>query len=320
MTKGITWTLRAMALLASLGIAIPLHSQSTSEGKAEFRVFVLDKVGSPVDIHQWTGVLEVTPEHGAMRTFPLEPAAPWKAGKEHSKAAPEPERYSNSQEFTARTESPADGEKGYQNQTDGQSDRGAAEVKDRMLCGEARKLDDGWVEMVVVWPKMHRGQHAEHAGVVHDHGAWYFRSTLDPAMVQDPKTQTINFSVKATFTTPSGDTKYVKGFTYPTGMVDGVLGHLIDKDFKDTSRIDHDQAVRISHQIHAALDGLPALSFAKDKDRQEYEKARQDCLACAQRLETAAATEISKAADECKSAIKEVRSQAADAQGALMAQ
>jgi hypothetical protein len=305
--KSMSWIVRTMAALAAIGFATQLSAQATPEGSAEIRVFVLDKVGTPVDIHSWTGAVEVTPEHGTARSIKLEPAAPH-SSKEHSKAAPEPERYSNSQDYTSRTE-------------EALADGHAATPKDRMLCGEAKKLDDGWVEFVVVSPKMMmKAKHAEYEGFMHDHGAWYLRAPLDPAAVRDTKTNTINFSAKVTFTTPNGDTKYVKGFTYPAGMIDGALGHLIDKDFNDTSKFDHDQAGRVSHKVQFALDGLPALSFANDKDRQEYEKARQDCTACCKKLEQATGKDIASAADDCKLALKEVRSQAADAQGAMMAQ
>jgi len=320
MTKRKRYLLGVTAILASLGIAVPLRAQAPQETKAELRFFVLDKVGTPVDIHRWTGLVEVTPENGAMKTIRLEPASPSRrdTGKEHANATPEPERYSNSEEFTARTETPADGSGTLAREADGQAER--MEAKDLMLCGEARKFEDGWVEMVVVWPNQRQAHSADHNGFFHDHGARYFRAPVDLNVIQDAKTQTVNFSVKATFTTPSGDPREVKGFTYPSGMIDGALTHLIDKDFKDTSTIDHDQAVRLSHKVHWALEALPSLSFAKDKNRQEYEKARQDCQACATRLETAAKTEITKSADDCKSAIKEVRTQATDAQGALVAQ
>ena len=64
---------------------------------------------------------------------------------------------------------------------------------------------------------------------------------------------------------------------------------------------------------------MPPLSFKSDGDRQEYEKAKQDCMAACQRLEQASGKEIGDAADKCKSALKEFRSQAKDAQGALTA-
>jgi len=250
-------------------------------------------------------------------------------GKEHSKATEPEERYSNSPDKAQNYG--ADGAK---------ADAQAAWQKDRMLCGEARKLDDGWVEMIVVWPKgmMHQGKQAleegkeavqegkdtfqgkSHDGFMHDHGAAYFKAPLDAAWVRDTKTNTVNFTARVTFTTPAGDTKYVKGFTYPAGFINGSIGHLIDKDFNDTSKFDHDQAVREAHKVNWCLNGLPPLSFSNDKDRQEYEKARQDAMACSKRLEQATGKDVEKAADECKSALKEVRSQAGDAQGVMYTQ
>jgi hypothetical protein len=312
-----------IACLAAFGVATRLPAQATQESKeqkAELRFFVLDKNGSPVDIKNWTGAAEVTPEHGTAKTIKLDQAQPM-FGKEHTKAAePEPERYSNSQSYGA------DGAK---------AESQAGWTKDRMLCGEARKLDDGWVEMIVVTPKMksmmQQGKQAYeegkeavqgkgHDGFMHDHGAAYFKAPFDPAWVLDPKTNTINFTARVTFTNPAGDTKYVKGFTYPAGFVNGAITHLIDKDFNDTSKFDHDQATRAAHKVNWCLAGLPPLSFSNDKDRQEYEKARQDTMACTKHLEQATGKDVEKAADECKSALKEVRSQAGDAQGVLYSQ
>lgn len=323
------WALRMIACLAALGVATRLPAQATQESKdqkAELRFFVLDKNGNAMDIRNWTGAAEVTPEHGTAKTIKLEQAQPM-SGKEHTKAAEsEGERYSNSP--TNPQNYGADGAKA-------ESQAGVA--KERMLCGEARKLDDGWVEMIVVWPKsmMQQGkqgleegkqayqegkeslQGKHHDGFMHDHGAAYFKAPLDAAWVRDEKTNTVNFTARITFTTPAGDTKYVKGFTYPAGFINGAIGHLIDKDFKDTTKFDHDQAASLAHKVNWCLYGLPPLSFSGDKDRQEYEKARQDAMGCSKRLEEATGKDIEKAADECKSALKEVRSQAGDAQGVM---
>ena len=321
------WALRMIACLAAVGVATQLPAQTTQDQKAELRFFVLDKNGNPVDVKSWTGAVELTPEHGTARTIKLEQATP-ASGKEHSKADEPAEKYSNSPE----------------NKADGAADAYRAEGqaamhKDRMLCGEARKLDDGWVEMVVVWPKtmMQKGNQAleqgkqayeqgkealegkHHDGFMHDHGVTYFKAPLDLASVRDTKTNTVNFSARVTFTTPSGETKYVKGYTYPSGFIKDSLGRMIDKDFYDTSKIDHDQATHLSHKVNWYLQSLPPLSFAGDKDRQEYEKARQDAMGCTKRLEQATGKDIANAADECKSALKEVRSQAGDAQGAMLA-
>jgi hypothetical protein len=322
-----------VACLAALATASLVPAQDAKDvGKGEIRFFVLDKNGSPVDVHGWTGAVEVTPEHGTARTIKLEQAAP-ASGKEHSRAyeSPAPEHYSNSQDYSSQHS--ADGV-----QADGQT---PTAKKDLLMCGEARKLDDYWVEMVVVWPKtmMEKakeayekgGEKAKEAiekgkqaleqgkwqGFMHDHGVAYFRAPLDPSMVKDTKTNAVNFGARVTFTTPNGDTKYVKGYTYPAGFIDGAFGHVIDKDFYDTSKFDHEQATKIAHKVRWGLFSMPPLYFSSDKDRQEYEKARQDCVACTQRLEQATGKDITKAADDCKSALKEVRSQAADAQGVL---
>jgi hypothetical protein len=305
-----------MAGLALLGLSTRLPAQASKEGQPEIRLFFLDKNGSPMDVKGWTGAIEVTPENGTAKTYKLEPANPTWKSKEHSKAGQEnaEERYSNNSSGENRN---AEGTA----QADGKQ---AAEHKERMLCGEAKKLDDGYVEMIVVWPKMQMEKPSdmpsEHGGFMHDHGGAYFKAAVDPASLRDTKTNAINFTTNAAFTTPNGDTKYVKGFTYPAGMIDGAFSRLMDTDFKNTSKLDHEQAARLSHKVHALVNALPALSFKKDGDRQEYEKARQDCMAACKRLEQSTGKDIGDAADDCKSACKEVRSQAKDAQGALMPQ
>jgi hypothetical protein len=276
---------------------------------------VLDKSGAPADLRGWTGAIEVTPENGTARTYKLEPATP---GKEHSKANSEnaEERYSDNSNKDRNAEEPSQKGKSFHQQADGQS----ADKKDRMLCGEAQKMDDGWVELVVVWPNMAKEKGMAHDGFKHDHGMSYFRAPVDLASIRDTKTNSVNFNAKVAFTTPNGDTKYAKGFTYPRGMVDGAVGHLLDKEFKDTSKLDHEQASRLADKVQWMVGALPSLSFAKDGDRQDYEKAKQDCLASCKRMKESTGKNIGDVADECKSALKELRSQAHDAQGALPAE
>lgn len=315
----------AAAILTSLGVlglASPTPAQSAKEGPKEIRVFVLDKAGNPIDTRGWTGAIEVTPEHGTQRTYKLEQAAPGRGAGEHSKTESE-ERYSNA-EGSRAAEPPAQDTPKQHHKEEGKS---GMMMKEHPICGEARKLDDGWVEMVVVWPKSAQGKHEmpqgsamERDGFMHDHGSAYFRAPVDAAALRDPKTNTVNFSARVVFTTPGGDTKYVKGYTYPAGLIDNGLGRLIDKDFYDTSKFDHEQAARVAHKVHAAIYALPPLSFKSDGDRQEYEKARQDCAAACKRLESATGKDIGDAADACKSALKEVRSQASDAQGAMLSE
>jgi hypothetical protein len=314
MKKTMARAAMVLAGLAVLGSSTRLPAQASKEGQPEIRFFVLDKNGSPIDVKGWTGAIEVKPENGTAKTYKLEPFTPaWKSKADLEKNSEE--RYSNNSNGESRSAEELA-------QAAGQS----AEHKERMVCGEAKKLDDGWVEMIVVWPKTPmanppgKAAEHEHAGFMHDHGGPYFKAMVDPASLRDTKTNTINFTTNVAFTTPNGDTKYVKGYTYPAGMIDGAFGRLIDKDFKDTSKLDHEQAARLSQKVHAMLNALPALSFKKDGDRQEYEKARQDCMAACKRLEQSTGKDIGDAADDCKSACKEVRSQAGDAQGALMPQ
>jgi hypothetical protein len=316
MKKTMAKTAVVLAGMAMLGLSTRLPAQASKEGQPEVRIFVLDKNGAPMDVKGWTGAIEVTPENGTAKTYKLEPAnSAWKS-KEHSKADQDKnteERYSNNSSGESRTAEEL-----------AQAAGKLAEHKQRMICGEAKKLDDGYCEMIVVWPKMQMAQpgekSAEHGGFMHDHGGSYFKAPVDPMTLRDSKTNAINFTTNVAFTTPNGDTKYVKGFTYPAGMIDGAFKRLLDTDFKDTSKFDHEQAARLSQKVHATVSALPELSFKKDGDRQEYEKARQDCMAACKRLEQATGKDINDAADDCKSACKEVRSQAKDAQGAVMPQ
>jgi hypothetical protein len=198
-----------------------------------------------------------------------------------------------------------------------------------MLCGQAKKLDDWWVELVVVRSgagapaKKGEGVREESKawgqGFAHDHHGPYFKANVDETTMKDSKTGAVNFKATVVFTMPNGDTKYVKGFEYPEGVYDDAIGRLLDKDFKDTSKLDHEQASTLARKSQSLLHALPPLSFKSDGDRQEFEKAKQDCMSACQNLEQASGKDIADAADKCKSALKEVRSQAKDAQGALTA-
>jgi len=288
-------------------------SADVTADQTEVRVFVLDKMGKPVDIKNWTGAIDVTPENGKRKAFKLEPVTP----------------------------KSVEGLK-----------EGAREMikgdKDPMVCGQVKQLDDWYVELAVLRPgtgkksgsdtapgegkqqpgykdegkhegKQHEGKSGSEGGFSHTHDASYFKATLDDASVTDPKNRVVNFDATIVFTMPNGDTKYVKGFEYPEGVVDDTLGRIVDKDLKDTSKLDHEQAARTSRKIQSVLQSLPPLSFESDGDRQEFEKAKQECMAACHRMEQASGKEIGDAADKCKSALKEVRSQAKDAQGALTA-
>jgi len=200
------------------------------------------------------------------------------------------------------------------------------EHKDPMLCGQAKKLDDWWVEMVVVrpgagTPAKKSGEESKAWGqcFAHDHHGPYFKANVDETTMKDSKTGAVNFKATVVFTMPNGDTKYVKGFEYPEGVYDDSIGRLVDKDFKDTSKLDHEQATTLARKSQALLHFLPPLSFKSDGDRQEFEKAKQECMTACTNLEQASGKTIGDAADKCKSTLKEVRSQAKDAQGALTA-
>jgi len=213
-----------------------------------------------------------------------------------------------------------------------EKDRTWAEGKDPMLCGQVKELDDWYVEMVVLRPGAPYRKGGEGTpgareddakawgkGFSHTHGSGFFKANADEATIKDTKTGVVNFKATVVFTLPNGDTKYVKGFAYPEGVIEDVLGRILDKDLKDTSKLDHEQAAMAARKTQRVLHSLPQLSFKDAEDRQEFEKAKQECMAACHRMEQATGKDIADAADKCKSALKDVRSQAKDAQGALTA-
>jgi hypothetical protein len=300
---------------AALVYGAKLSANVSMDASEEIRVFVLDKGGNAVDVRNWTGAIDVTPTNGSRKAFRLEPVTPG------LKDDPKDLKEGAKEKFG--------GAKG-EGQDRAKTDAKAMDAKDLMLCGQVKKLDDWLVELVVIRPtkkgddgKKGEGTPGAHettaTGFSHDHHGPYFKASVDEPALKDPKTGVVNFKATLVFTMPNGDTKYVKGFEYPEGVYVDVLGRLIDKEFKDTSKMDHEQAVALTRKIQTTLQALPPLSFKSDGDRQEFEKAKQECMAACQRLEQATGKEIGDAADKCKSALKEVRSQAKDAQGALTA-
>jgi hypothetical protein len=292
-----------VAGVISLGTGGAASADVTGD-TTEVRVFVLDKMGKSVDIRNWTGAIDVTPENGKRKAFKLEPVTP--------------------KSVEGLKEGAKEGARELKEAVKGE-DKGES-----MICGQVKQLDDWYVELVVLRPgmgkkgdkdegKSHEGKSWSEGGFSHTHDASYFKANLDDAAITDAKNHVVNFDATIVFTMPNGDTKYVKGFEYPEGVVEDVLGRILDKDLKDTSKLDHEQGARASRKIQAVLHSLPALSFESAGDRQEFEKAKQECMAACHRLEQATGKEIGDAADKCKSALKEVRSQAKDAQGALTA-
>ena len=281
------------ALLVAGAVSLELGSSvlaDVTSDSTEVCVFVMDKTGKPVDIQKWTGAVDVTPENGKRKAFKLEPVGPGSAEglKEGVK------------------EGARQAKEGVKEAVKGE------ESKDPMICGQVKELDDWYVELAV------KGKGDK--GFAHTHGGGYFKATLDDAAVKDPKTGVINFTANVVFTLPNGDTKYVKGFEYPEGVIEDVLGRMLDKDLKKTTEMAPDHAKMTSRKIQKVLSALPPLSFESEGDRQEFEKAKQECMAACHRLEQATGKDLDDAADKCKSALKEVRSQAKDAQGALSAE
>jgi len=299
----------AIALAPKAGVSADATGDTT-----EVRVFVLDKTGSPVDVKNWTGAIDVMPARGQRKAFKFEPVAKTEGMKEGAKEHKEHHQKEHKEGY--KSEEPS----------------GKTEGKDPMLCGQVKELDDWYVEMVVLRPgagtyrKGGEGTPGTQEegkawkGFSHSHGGTYFKANVDDATTKDAKTGVVNFKATVVFTLPNGETKYVKGFSYPEGVIEDVLGRILDKDLKDTSELDHEKAAQNARKIQTVLHSLPALSFKDSEDRQEFEKAKQDCLAACHRMEQATGKEISDAADKCKSALKDVRSQAKDAEGALTAE
>jgi hypothetical protein len=165
-----------------------------------------------------------------------------------------------------------------------------AESKDPMLCGQVKELDDWYVEMIAVRPGAPYRKGGEGTpeadegksstkGFSHSHGGSYFKTSLDEASIKDAKTGIVNFKSTVVFTLPNGETKYVKGFSYPDGVIEDVLGRILDKDLKDTSKMDHEQAAMNARKIQTVLHSLPPLAFKDAENRQEFEKAKQECMA-----------------------------------------
>jgi hypothetical protein len=299
MVMGAVVAAGALALVAGSGVSATAAKGATEE----IRVFVLDKSGDAVDVKNWTGAIDVSPANGSRKAFKLEPAAP--GSKEGAREY---------KEYKDEAKEKFGGAKGEGQERPKSAEPKTLEHKDPMLCGQVKKLEDCWVELVVV-----RSGMTKDSGFAHDHVGAYFKASVDEGAIKDAKTGSVNFKATVVFTMPNGDTKYVKGFEYPEGLYHDAIGRLIDKDFKDTSKIDHEQAAALAKKVHATLYALPPLSFKSDGDRQEFEKAKQECLAACSRLEQASGKEIGDAAEKCKSSLKEFRSQAKDAQGALTA-
>ena len=313
----------ALALAPRAGVPADMTADST-----EIRVFVLDKSGQPVDTKNWTGAVDIMPARGQRKAFKLEPVSGMKEGlKEGARDLKE-----GAKEGARDLKDAAKEEGRTQEQKD--KDKAWAESKDPMLCGQVKELDDWYVEMVVLRPGMSHlrkgGEGTPGAreddlksggkGFSHSHGGGYFKANVDEAAVKDAKTGVVNFKSTVVFTLPNGDTKYVKGFAYPEGVIEDVTGRILDKDLKDTSKLDHEQGSMVARKIQMVLHSLPQLSFKDSEDRQEFEKAKQECMAACHRLEQASGKDIGDAADKCKSALKDVRSQAKDAEGALTAE
>jgi hypothetical protein len=294
----------AGALALALGAG--LWAGVSKDASEEIRIFVLDKDGKPVDVSSWTGAIDVTPVHGTRKAYKLELATP--GMKEGAKDAYGEQKDEAKEKFGGAKGEGQDSSKGAPSK--------AMEHQDLMLCGQAKKLEDWWVELVVIRPGTAK---AGSPGFAHTHHAPYFKASVDETSVKDAKSGTVNFKATLVFTMPNGDTKFVKGFEYPEGLYDDAIGRFLDKDFKDTSKLDHEQAATLARRVQGLLHALPPLSFKSDSNRQEFEKAKQECLSATQGLEQASGKTIADAADRVKFTLKEFRSQAKDAQGALTA-
>ncbi|HLY73890.1 MAG TPA: hypothetical protein VKU80_07190 [Planctomycetota bacterium] len=276
-------------------------SSSLTVGQTEVRVFFFDRQWMPIDVKNVTGTLDVWPKGGSKHSYPLD-AAP------HARV-----------------------EDSLKKEDSGEHARGSGKAHG-MICGEVRELDPLHVELLVT-PSGRgptrtdkkadsipsKGEEAVR-GLVggHDHGVSFLKVMIPDGEIEDPSTKAINFEARLNLNV-SGETKTVKGFQYPYGFIENRFDRLTDYDLKDVKeevKLDPDRAKQVSHKIQATLSALPGLSFKKDDDRREYEKAVSECREACARMENAQGKELEAAINTCRDKCKEVISQAKDAQGA----
>lgn len=264
----------------------------------EIRIFVFDKNWKPVDVNTWTGALDVTPMNGLPQAFKLDLASP----------------------SPAENAGPQHGLKGEAGPTSM-----AQRESHPVLCGQIVKMEDWKVEMVVIRPdeaqqKNTRGKAdvaPDSQGFAHDHGVTYFWARIENGALTNPKSGTINFKAMVVFTMPRGETKYLKGFNYPEGVIGDVLDRFMEHSFKDTATMGHEEAITLAHKIRRNLNAIPPLSFKREVDREDYDRACEECRAASMHLERAEPKDVPDAAEKCKAALKDVQAQARDSQGAL---
>ena len=303
----------AMAMLALVGVA-GLDVRSQQEDPAtrgtgwEVRVFVLDKATlKSADISTWTAQMDLEPRDGKEQKITL-------------------------QRVTTGVEPKGD-----------PKDLDKPKMHKAMVCGQVKDMDPYYVEMVVVpagWTDKgatkdkptgkepgvapdHEGANGdmeESVGYMHTHAGPYFKASLPKTWWAESKTPgSFAFEADVHFTYGS-DKKSVKAFSYPHGLYKDVLQKVMDEDLKQAKDYwkakDTAKLKEVGERIKAKFHALPELTFKKNEDREEFERARRECKVACDRLRAAtSADEAEKVLDECVDKCDDYQDQSQDAEG-----
>jgi len=163
------------------------------------------------------------------------------------------------------------------------------------------------------------GNGFQQKGYLHDHGLPYFKATLPRGWWSDAKHGSLTFDADVHFVYGT-DKKSAKGFSYPSGLYKDILQKAMDEDLKQAR--DHVRAndaakwKEVAERILCKTQALPELTFKKNEDREEFERAKRECMAACQRLCNATTKEqASEAIDQCKDKCDEYQDQSQDAEG-----
>jgi hypothetical protein len=287
-----------------VGAKVLQQDPATPASGWEVWVFVLDKTsGKSVDLTDWNAELEIEPRGGKEQKVPMEKST---AGGKPADPGAKPE--------DRKVEpKPAMGSK-------------------PLVCAQVKDMDRYYVELAVVNPAwMHKGMFPggkkdvvqgngeQHKGYFHDHGGAYFKASLPRTWWGEAKPGALAFEADVHFTYGT-EKKSVKGFSYPFGLYKDVLQKVMDEDLRQAR--DHVRAndpakwKEVGERIMGKAHALPDLTFKKNEDRDEFERARRDCMAACQRIMNATTKEqATEAIDQCKDKCDDYQDEAQDAEG-----
>lgn len=295
------------ALLAQGSTARAQEKEKMSKG-SEIWAFVLNKDGTCPDLKGATATLTIRPVGGEQKSVVMTPTSYQKPEKGEKR----------------------DADKGY---------RKMLKDAEHMLCGEVKPMDPYWVELLVVTPAMKRhfmegkpmkdgddkGKGQESGGLIHTHNGPFFAIGLNEELLGGAWGQPLSFSADIQFAI-GGEAKSATGFSFPLGFTNDLLGRLINDDLEGlTGQVRQGRLANLKptgEKIVEAIESVPALSFAKDSDKDEYEKARTNALVAARQLIDTRMGEdkeiAQKCINDCTASLRELRSQAGDSQGAVL--